>query len=92
MPQLGLLIILVIIPLLLLSGGVTPRESMPAAVQDLMLLAPTTFFVRLAQAILYRGAGLTAVWVDLCAMLALGAVFFTLALLRFRRSVTQTQV
>ncbi|WP_228273650.1 ABC transporter permease [Rhodocyclus tenuis] len=92
MPQLGLLIILVIIPLLLLSGGVTPRESMPAAVQDLMLLAPTTYFVRLAQAILYRGAGLTAVWVDLCAMLALGSVFFTLALLRFRRSVTQTQV
>lgn len=92
MPQLGLLIILTIIPLQLLSGGVTPRESMPQLVQDIMLLAPTTYFVRLAQAILYRGAGAGVVWIDLLAMLGVGGVFFALALMRFRKSVTQTQV
>jgi ABC-2 type transport system permease protein len=92
MPQLGLLIILTIIPLQLLSGGVTPRESMPQLVQDIMLLAPTTYFVRLAQAILYRGAGASVVWADLLAMLGVGSIFFSLALLRFRKSVTQTQV
>lgn len=91
MPQLGLLIILTIIPLQLLSGGVTPRESMPELVQHLMLGAPTTYFVRLAQAILYRGAGLTVVWVDMLCMLGVGSVFFIAALLRFRSSVTQTQ-
>ena len=92
MPQLGLLIILTIIPLQLLSGGVTPRESMPELVQNLMLAAPTTYFVRLAQAILYRGAGLDVVWVDMLCMLGVGSVFFAAALLRFRTSVTQTQV
>ncbi|APW47687.1 ABC transporter permease [Rhodoferax antarcticus] len=92
MPQLGLLIILTIIPLQLLSGGVTPRESMPEVVQNLMLAAPTTYFVRLAQAILYRGAGLDVVWVDMLSMLGVGSVFFVVALLRFRSSVTQTQV
>lgn len=92
MPQLGLLIILTIIPLQLLSGGVTPRESMPQLVQDIMLLAPTTYFVRLAQAILYRGAGAGVVWPDLLSMLGVGGVFFALALMRFRKSVTQTQV
>ncbi len=92
MPQLGLLMILIIIPLMLLSGGVTPRESMPAIVQHVMLAAPTTYFVRMAQAILYRGAGLDVIWTDLLAMLGVGGVFFTAALLRFRRSVTQTQV
>ena len=92
MPQLGLLIILVITPLQLLSGGVTPRESMPQLVQNIMLLAPTTYFVRLAQAILYRGAGLGVVWADILAMLGVGSVFFALALLRFRKSVTQTQI
>lgn len=92
MPQLGLLIILTIIPLQLLSGGVTPRESMPQIIQDIMLLAPTTYFVRLAQAILYRGAGPGVVWSDLLAMLGVGSTFFILALGRFRRSVTQTQV
>jgi len=38
---------------------------MPEMVQNLMLAAPTTYFVRLAQGILYRGAGLAEVWGDL---------------------------
>ena len=92
MPQLGLLIILTIIPLQLLSGGVTPRESMPLVIQDIMLAAPTTYFVRLAQAILYRGAGLDVVWLDFLAIAGIGAVFFAIAQARFRKSVTQTQV
>ena len=92
MPQLGLLIILSIIPLMMLSGGVTPRESMPAIVQNIMLAAPATYFVRLAQAILYRGAGFDVIWRDLLAMTGVGAVFFAVALVRFRKAVTQTQV
>ena len=92
MPQLGLLIILSIIPLMMLSGGVTPRESMPAIVQNIMLAAPATYFVRLAQAILYRGAGFDVIWRDLLAMTGVGAVFFGVALVRFRKAVTQTQV
>jgi ABC-type multidrug transport system permease subunit len=62
MPQLGLLMILVLLPLQMLSGGSTPRESMPQAVQDIMLTMPTTHFVSLAQAILYRGADFAIVW------------------------------
>jgi len=92
MPQFGLLFILTVVPLQLLSGGVTPRESMPEIVQDIMLGAPTTYFVRLAQAILYRGAGIQTVWPDFLAILAIGAVFFGLALMRFRRSLTLTQL
>ncbi len=92
MPQLGLLVILCIIPLLMLSGGVSPRESMPPIIQNIMLAAPTTYFVRLAQAILYRGAGLEVIWRDLLAMTGVGACFFTVALLRFRKAVTLTQV
>jgi ABC-2 type transport system permease protein len=92
MPQLGLLIILSIIPLMMLSGGVTPRESMPELIQNIMLATPTTYFVRLAQGILYRGAGLAVIWGDLLAMVAVGACFFTVALMRFRKAVTQTQV
>ena len=92
MPQLGLLIILIILPLLMLSGGMSPRESMPEIVQHIMLGAPTTYFVRLAQGILYRGAGLDVIWRDLLLMTAVGACFFSVALIRFRKAVTQTQV
>jgi hypothetical protein len=37
MPQFALLTILVIMPLEILSGGTTPRESMRQIVQDIML-------------------------------------------------------
>lgn len=87
MPQLGLMMILVILPLELLSGGMTPRESMPQAVQFIMQFAPTTHFVSLAQAVLYRGAGLDVVWPSLLAMAAIAAAFFTASLLMFRRSI-----
>ncbi|MBK8134007.1 MAG: ABC transporter permease [Gammaproteobacteria bacterium] len=87
MPQFGLLMMLVLLPLELLSGGVTPRESMPELVQLAMLAAPTTQFVMLAQAILYRGAGLAVVWPQLVAIAVIGTTLFSLALLRFRRTI-----
>lgn len=92
MPQFGLLFILVVVPLQMLSGGVTPRESMPEIIQQIMLAAPTTYFVRLAQGVLYRGAGIETVWPDFVAITSIGVVFFLLALLRFRRSVTLSQI
>ncbi len=89
MPQLGLLIILVLLPLQILSGGTTPRESMPELVQQIMLAAPTTHFVALAQAILYRGAGLAIVWPNLLAIVGIGTLFFLAALSRFRKTLAQ---
>lgn len=89
MPQLGLLIILVLLPLQILSGGTTPRESMPELVQQIMLVAPTTHFVALAQAILYRGAGLAIVWPNLLAIVGIGTLFFLAALSRFRKTLAQ---
>jgi ABC-2 type transport system permease protein len=88
MPQLSLLVILVILPFLVLSGAVTPRESQPDVIRTLMLAAPTTHFVSLAQAILYRGAGLDVVWPQFCSLFAIGTVAFLAALGRFRRSVS----
>jgi ABC-2 type transport system permease protein len=91
MPQLGILMILVILPLQMLSGAITPRESMPDIVQNIMLIAPTTHFVNLSQAILYRGASLDVVWPQFVAIIGIGAVFFMLALSLFRRSLAASQ-
>ena len=89
MPQFGMLLVLTLVPLQLLSGGVTPRESMPEMVQQVMLAAPTTHFVVAAQAVLYRGAGLDMVWPQLLAILVIGGVLFTAALARFRKTISQ---
>jgi len=88
MPQMGMLILVILLPLQMLSGGITPRESMPELVQNLMLAAPTTHFVSLAQAILYRGAGFSIVWPQLLALIAIGGTFFVLALTRFRKTIS----
>jgi ABC-2 type transport system permease protein len=87
MPQFGLLLILVLLPLQLLSGGLTPRESMPELVQDVMLAAPTTHFVMLAQAILFRGAGFDVVWPQFAALAVIGSALFAYTLARFRGTI-----
>jgi ABC-2 type transport system permease protein len=87
MPQFGMLMLLVLLPLQMLSGGVTPRESMPEAVQLVMLGSPTTHYVMLAKGILFRGAGLSAVWPQFLALAVIGAVLFNVALVRFRRTI-----
>ncbi|MFZ5536608.1 MAG: ABC transporter permease [Pseudomonadota bacterium] len=89
MPQFGLLMMLVLLPMQMLSGGTTPRESMPLLAQNVMQVAPTTHFVAAAQAILYRGAGFDVVWPQFLALAIIGLVFFVGALTHFRRSISQ---
>jgi ABC-2 type transport system permease protein len=84
MPQFALLAIPVFVIMFLLSGTFTPFESMPPLLQDIMYAVPSTHFVKFAQSILYRGAGIDVVWMDLTIMAGLGAAFLAAALSRFR--------
>ncbi|QSA95791.1 ABC transporter permease [Methylococcus sp. EFPC2] len=88
MPQLGLLSILVVFPITTLSGNTTPLDSMPEAIQRIMACSPSTHFVKIAQAVLYRGAGVDLVWQEMAWVAGIGSVFFLAALLRFRRTVS----
>jgi ABC-2 type transport system permease protein len=87
MPQLGFLAIPIFVVMNLLSGSMTPRESMPPWLQAAMLISPSTHFVKFAQAVLFRGAGADIVWPQMVGILATGAVFFAAALARFRRAL-----
>jgi ABC-2 type transport system permease protein len=89
MPQFGMLVVLVLLPLQMLSGATTPRESIPYVLRELMLAAPTTHFVELSQAILFRGAGLDVVWPRFLALGVIGAVLFGIALARFGAAMRQ---
>ena len=84
MPQFALLMMLVLLPLQVLSGAMTPRESMPEIIQFIMLAAPNTHFIILSQAILFRGAGFDVVWPQFLALAVIGGALFWLALQRFR--------
>lgn len=91
MPQFGLLALPVYIVLHLLSGGMTPMDSMPPALQRIMYISPSTHFVSFAQAVLYRGAGLDVIWPECLVIAVQGLVFFSIALARFRRMVIHLQ-
>lgn len=53
--QLGALILL---PSLLLSGYIFPRESMPPLIHDIGALIPLTYFIQIVRGIILKGVGL----------------------------------
>ncbi len=87
MAQFGLIVMPVLIVMNLLSGSTTPLESMPSWLQVVMQVSPSTHFVALSQAILYRGAGLDIIWPRLAALVLIGAAYFGIALARFRKAL-----
>lgn len=83
--QVGMLTVLVIAPMLLLSGIVTPLETMPDWVRYLMAFSPLRYFVDIAHGILLKGTGLDILWPSVLSMMALGGASFGFGLWRFRR-------
>lgn len=88
MPQFGLLVIPVYVIMRLLSGGESPREGMPDWVQVATLFSPQTQFVQVTQNILNRQAGIEIIWPNLMYMSIMAIVFFTLALSRFKKMLS----
>jgi ABC-2 type transport system permease protein len=92
MPQFGLLAFLVFLVLNMLSGGATPLDSMPDWLQSVIQLSPAVHFVNTALAILYRGADLKAVGGEMLLTAGIGALFFAIALGRFRKMIAIVQL
>jgi len=90
-PQFALLAFPVFIVMNLLSGGNTPQESMPIALQRFMQFVPSTHFVSFSQAVLFRNAGLDVVWPELAKIALIGFAFVTFTLIRFRKMLAAIQ-
>jgi ABC-2 type transport system permease protein len=91
MPQFGLLAFPVFIVMSLLSGGQTPLESMPAALQKIMQFVPSTHFVEFSQAVLFRDATPAMVWPSMAKMFLIGAAYSAFTLTRFRKMLAQVK-
>jgi ABC-2 type transport system permease protein len=77
-----------VIPIIMLSGGMGAVESQPDIVQRLTMVLPSRHFLAFAKAVVFRGAGVTAVWFELSLMAGLGLSFFAASLFLFRRSMS----
>jgi ABC-2 type transport system permease protein len=78
---------LLILPTILLSGFMFPREAMPVAAQWLGSIFPITYFLRVLRGILLKGAGIDAIWQDSLALGAFGIVLVALSAMRFHKTL-----
>ena len=83
--QVTMLVILLMMPILLLSGAWTPPEAMPQAMRWAMTISPLYYYNELSYAILLKGAGVDILWDSLLGLSILGVVFFNFGVWRFRR-------
>ena len=83
--QVSLMTILVVAPMINLSGTWTPPEAMPLLLRDLMQLSPLYHFVTISYGIQLKGIGLDILWPSILSMLSLGGSLFGFGMWRFRR-------
>jgi ABC-2 type transport system permease protein len=81
------LALMTLLPQVLLAGIIFPLESMPIGVRWISYLLPLTYFNEIAKGVMVRGAPLDAVLTPMLLLALLGAVVFTLAVVRFSRDL-----
>lgn len=75
----------IILPSILLSGFMFPREAMPAVMYYLGFLLPVTYFLEILRGVILRGAGLAHLWPNALALVAFGVVILLLSAARFHK-------
>jgi len=73
------------LPTILLSGFVFPRESMPYAIYLLSFLIPAAYYIEILRGIILRGAGWPALWDEAVVLLSFGVLFMVLSAVRFKK-------
>lgn len=82
--QLGFFLML---PSILLSGFMFPREAMPTVAQWIGDALPLTFYLRILRAILLRGSGFAEIRADSTVLVAFALGLIVVSAMRFRKTV-----
>ncbi len=80
----GLIVVLLVMPIIMLSGTWSLRESMPDWLRTWWPL-PMTYFVDIAYGVLLKGSDLAVLWPKALKMSLLGLAFWALGVYRFQR-------
>lgn len=79
------LVLMILIPSLVLSGYIFPREMMPKLVRFAGDLIPMTYFLQIARGIITRGVGLRLMWSHVAALLIYTAIVLILSAGSFKQ-------
>jgi ABC-2 type transport system permease protein len=78
---------LMVMPMILLSGFMFPREAMPKLAQWIGLALPITYYLRVLRGVLLRGVGLYYLWPDTLILIGFAVVLVMFSVRRFRKTV-----
>ena len=78
---------LVLLPSILISGFIFPRESLPRGLQVIGGVLPLTYFVIILRGILIKGVGFPYLWRQILPMVAIGVAVFAVAIGRFQKRI-----
>ncbi|MFZ5640540.1 MAG: ABC transporter permease [Bacillota bacterium] len=76
---------LIILPSVLLSGFMFPREAMPKFIQLIGYLLPLTYFLKILRGIVLKGIGAAYMWNDILFLAVFGVGILALAALRLKK-------
>jgi ABC-2 type transport system permease protein len=76
-----------ILPSILLSGFMFPREAMPLVAQWLGLLLPLTYYLEVLRGILLKDIGLAHLWQETLVLLGFAAVLVMFSVRRFSKTI-----
>jgi ABC-2 type transport system permease protein len=81
-----MLMLVILTPMLMLSGAWTPPESMHPIMRYLSLISPMRYFIDFGYSVLFKGNGIRNVWDDILGIVIIGEILFAFSAYRFRRS------
>jgi ABC-2 type transport system permease protein len=74
-------------PMMFVSGVFYPIETMPWIFQKLAYIFPLTYVNDALRAVMLKGVGIGAIWVDIAVLLGFTALFFALGVTKFNRDI-----
>lgn len=83
--QAGMMTILILAPMIFLSGAWTPPEAMPSWLRMGMNISPLHYYMDASFGIILKGNGLESIWPSILGIVVLGGLVFGFGLWRFRR-------
>jgi len=75
-----------VVMMLLLSGLFTPTRSMPSWAYATTYVNPMSYFIDAVRTVFIRGGGITSIWHQLLALLGIGSVMATWAVLSYKKN------
>ncbi|MCL6635060.1 MAG: ABC transporter permease [Peptococcaceae bacterium] len=77
----------ILLPSILLSGFMFPREAMPEIIQYLGDLIPLTFYLTIIRGIILKGIGFAYLVPQVAALLVFSVVMLTISILKFKKKI-----